>query len=58
MFYVFCGFSYRSKVIIKGVYNIREVGYGIIKTKGVYSWYTGCYSFYNNCNEKRVYFTS
>ena len=39
MFYVFCGFSYRSKVIIKGVYNIREVGYGIIKTKGVYSWY-------------------
>ena len=45
---LFCSFSYRGKVIIKGISNIIRIGYGITIIKGQDSWYTGCYSFYRN----------
>ena len=41
----FCSFSYRGKVIIKGVSSIIGIGYSITIIKGHYSCYTGCYSF-------------
>ena len=49
IFYAFlCSFSYKGKVIIKGVSNIIGVGSSITIIKGQYSWYTGCYSFQRN----------
>ena len=49
IFYAFlCSFSYRGKVIIKGVSNIIGIGYSIIIIKGQYSWYIECYSFQIN----------
>ena len=49
IFYAFlCSFSYRGKVIIKGVSNIIGIGYSITIIKGQYSWYIGCYSFQRN----------
>ena len=41
-------FSYRGKVIIKGVSNIISIGYSITIIKEQYSWYTGCYIFQRN----------
>ena len=36
----FCSFSYRGKIIIKGVSNIIGIGYSITIIKGQYSWST------------------
>ena len=44
----FCSFSYRGKIIIKGVSNIVGIGYSFAIIKGEYSWYVGCYSFQRN----------
>ena len=41
----FYSFSYRGKVIIKGVSNAIEVGHSITLIKGEYNCYTGCCSF-------------
>ena len=49
----FCSFTYRGKVIIKGVSNIIGIGYSITIVKGEYSWYTGCYSFYRKVTFKK-----
>ena len=51
---LFCSFSYRGKVIIKGVSNIIGIGYSIIIIKGQYSWYIGCYSFKGNPNSQGI----
>ena len=45
---LFCSFSYRRKVIVKGVNNIIGIGYRITVIKREQSWYTGCYSFQRN----------
>ena len=37
IFCFFCSFSYRDKVIIKGISNITGIGYGITIIKGEYS---------------------
>ena len=48
VFYAFfLSFSYRGKVIIKGIHNIG-IGYDITIIKGEYGRYMGCYSFERN----------
>ena len=47
-FMIFCNFSHRSKVIIKGVRSIIVIRYGITIIMGEYSWYTGSYIFLRN----------
>ena len=47
-FAFFRTFSYRGKVIIKGICNIIGVDYCIDIIKGEYSWYTRYYSSYRN----------
>ena len=42
---LFHGFSYRCKVIIKGVSNIIGIGYSVTIIKGEYYFYAGGYSF-------------
>ena len=38
----FHSFSYRDKVIIKGISNNIGIGYSITIIKGEYCWYIGC----------------
>ena len=43
--FFFPSFSYRGKVIIKGIHNIIGIGYSVTIIKGEYGRYMGCYSF-------------